>query len=228
MSGPRHSHLTGSQWTILYHSGERFSLGTTRMAKEQSLPMWSLLVPLWCITVALLVPLCGAALPLPRLNDIAPPFSAMSHTGKSVSLADFAGRKVILWFYPRAGTEGCTAEGRGFQNLLHAFDDQNVAVVGVSNDKVIDNARFADQNGFQFPLLSDKGNKLAIAYGAAQRRYDPHRRVAAVIDERGYLVKYYDPAGTSAFAERVLADLRPIIPDSDTEELGSRYTRTEL
>ena len=124
------------------------------------------------------------------------------------TLTDYNQSKVILWFYPRAGNRGCTAEGRGFQDNLAAFADLNVRVVGVSNDKVTANAKFAEQHAFEFPLLCDTDNTIAMAFGAAQRRYDPHRRVAALIDEDGVLVKYYDPAGTADFAERVLADVQ--------------------
>lgn len=144
----------------------------------------------------------------PKEGVPVPPFSALTHNNERVSLADLVGRKAILFFYPRAGSPRCSAEGRGFQKHLPAFEAANVRVVGISNDKVAANAKFAEQNGFTFPLLSDIGNKVAMAFGAAQRRYDPHRRVAALIDEEGVLIKWYDPAGTADFAERVLADVQ--------------------
>ena len=83
-----------------------------------------------------------------------------------------------------------------------------MAVVGVSNDKVLPNAKFAKANGFEFPLLCDTDNTVAMLYGAAQRRYDPHRRIAVLIDEQGIIAKIYDPASTGDFAGMVLADVK--------------------
>ena len=83
-----------------------------------------------------------------------------------------------------------------------------MAVVGVSNDKVLPNAKFAKANGFEYPLLCDTDNTVAMLYGAAQRRYDPHRRIAVLIDEQGIIAKIYDPASTGDFAGIVLADVK--------------------
>ena len=160
------------------------------------------------MAAALVIAAALLAYPKPKEGRPIPRFTAISHENERLSSSDYAGQKLLLWFYPRAGTSGCTAEGRGFQENLEAFKAANVRVVGISNDKVPKNALFAEQNGFQFPLLCDTDNTVAMAFGAAQRRYDPHRRVAALIDEDGVLVKYYDPAGTADFAERVLADVQ--------------------
>jgi len=83
-----------------------------------------------------------------------------------------------------------------------------VAVVGISNDKVLPNAKFAKENGFDYPLLCDTDNTVAMLYGAAQRRYDPHRRIAVLVDEDGTVAKIYDPASTGDFAARVLEDVK--------------------
>jgi len=73
---------------------------------------------------------------------------------------------------------------------------------------VLPNAKFAKANGFEYPLLCDSDNTVAMAYGAAMRRYDPHRRIAVLINEEGLIAKIYDPASTGDFAAIVLADVK--------------------
>lgn len=83
-----------------------------------------------------------------------------------------------------------------------------MAVLGVSNDKLLPNLKFAKMNGFEYPLLCDTDNTVAMLYGAAVRRYDPHRRIAVLVDEKGIIAKVYDPASTGDFAAIVLADVK--------------------
>lgn len=84
-----------------------------------------------------------------------------------------------------------------------------MAILGCSNDPIVANAKFASDNHFDFPLLSDTNLKVAVAYGAADdARASKARRIALLIDEHGRIVRVYDPAGTAKFPAQVLADLK--------------------
>ena len=97
----------------------------------------------------------------------APDFSLSDDQGKTRKLSEFAGKTLVLWFYPKADTPGCTIEGKGFRDLKAEFDAKNAEICGVSFDTVADNRRFREKCEFPYALLSDTDKKLAIACGAA-------------------------------------------------------------
>lgn len=143
-----------------------------------------------------------------RVGEPAPDFTLSDHRGHSFRLSEHRGRKVLIWFFPEAGTPGCTTEGRGFRDAAEYFNDANIDVVGVSFDTVEDNAAFADKERFAFPLLSDCDRATALAYGAcADRRARYADRVSFVIDERGRVERVYDQVDPRDHPARVLADL---------------------
>jgi len=96
----------------------------------------------------------------------APPFSLPDQDGNTVSLDDFKGRRVIVYFYPRDDTPGCTAEACQFNDNLGAFDRAGVPVVGISPDDAKSHRRFQEKYGLRFPLLSDLDHRAMEAYGA--------------------------------------------------------------
>ncbi len=141
-------------------------------------------------------------------GDDAPDFSAPAQDGKPLRLSSLRGKKVLLWFYPQAGTPGCTAEGCGLRDNYGYYEENNVAVVGVSFDPVEDNAAFAAKYGFPFALLSDTGRAIGLAYGAcdsSSARYA--ERVSYVIDEQGKIIRVYPQVDPRVHAAEVLADL---------------------
>ena len=85
----------------------------------------------------------------------APSFSVKDHNGNTVSLTDCAGKKIVLWFYPKADTPGCTIEGKGFRDDYEKFTEKNTAILGVSLDNETDNKAFAEKFNFPYPLLCD-------------------------------------------------------------------------
>ncbi|HSJ44041.1 MAG TPA: peroxiredoxin [Euzebyales bacterium] len=97
-------------------------------------------------------------------------FTLADQHGTPVSTDDFAGRHVILFFYPKAMTPGCTAEACDFRDRYNAFHDAGYAVVGISPDPPAANAEFAERDGLRFPLLSDPDHEVASRYGAGARR----------------------------------------------------------
>ncbi|AKS33291.1 thioredoxin-dependent thiol peroxidase [Mycolicibacterium goodii] len=106
--------------------------------------------------------------PTPRLQagDAAPAFSLPDADGNTVSLADYRGRKVIVYFYPAASTPGCTKQACDFRDNLAELNGAGIDVVGISPDKPEKLAKFRDKEGLTFPLLSDPDREVLTAWGA--------------------------------------------------------------
>ena len=122
-------------------------------------------------------------------GDPAPRFELSDQDGNTVSLADFAGRKVLVYFYPKADTPGCTTQACGLRDVLGDIGD--TAVLGISPDKPPKQKRFDEKYSLGFPLLSDEDHRVAEAYGAwgeksmYGRRYMGIIRSAFLVDEKG-------------------------------------------
>jgi thioredoxin-dependent peroxiredoxin len=129
----------------------------------------------------------------PRLEvgDKAPAFSLPDANGNTVSLADYKGRKVIVYFYPAASTPGCTKEACDFRDNLPELNDAGLAVVGISPDKPTKLAKFSDDQNLTFPLLSDPDRKVLTSWGAFGEKTMYGKTVQGVIrstfvvDEKG-------------------------------------------
>lgn len=118
-----------------------------------------------------------------RLNvgDTAPAFSLADATGNTVSLSDYAGQRVLVYFYPRANTPGCTKEACDFRDSLEELNGLNIAVVGISPDKPEALAKFRDDHDLNFSLLSDPDKSVMTAYGAFGEKKNYGKVVQGVI-----------------------------------------------
>ena len=118
-----------------------------------------------------------------RLNvgDTAPAFALADDAGNTVSLADYAGQRVLVYFYPRANTPGCTKEACDFRDSLEQLNDLNIAVVGISPDKPEALAKFRADHELNFPLLSDPDKSVMTAYGAFGEKKNYGKVVQGVI-----------------------------------------------
>jgi len=114
-------------------------------------------------------------------GDPAPPFTLPDTSGKQVSLKDFAGRDVILYFYPKDDTPGCTKEACGFRDAWSDLQDLGVVVLGVSGDDAASHAKFAAKYRLPFPLLSDPDHRVMTAYGAYGPKTMYGKKVVGVI-----------------------------------------------
>jgi thioredoxin-dependent peroxiredoxin len=104
---------------------------------------------------------------MPALNSPAPSFSLPTNTGDgTVSLQDYQGKWVVLYFYPKDFTSGCTLEARRFQQDMGEYSSRNTQIIGVSADSVDSHAKFCDSEGLKFPLLADEGGKVSKSYGS--------------------------------------------------------------
>ena len=120
----------------------------------------------------------------------APNFSVKDHNGNTVSLTDFSGKKIVLWFYPKADTPGCTIEGKGFRDDYEKFTEKNTVILGVSLDNETDNKAFAEKFNFPYPLLCDVNHEIALAYKAVKGSQDEYAsRISYVIDESGNILE---------------------------------------
>ena len=103
-------------------------------------------------------------------GDVAPEFSAAASGGGKVSLADFKGRNVVLYFYPKDDTPGCTKEACAFRDHFAGFRKKDAVVFGVSTDPVKSHDKFVQKFKLPFPLLADEDKKIVAAYGVGGRR----------------------------------------------------------
>jgi len=143
-----------------------------------------------------------------KTGDAFPPWSLQDQTGAVVTSQSLAGKPYLLWFYPKAQTPGCTAEGRGIRDRFDEFRSKGVEVVGVSFDKPDANAEFVKAEGFQFRLLSDTEHTLAKAVGAASSDSQlVASRVSYLVGPDGKVQKVYGEVTPATHAGQVLSDL---------------------
>ena len=145
-----------------------------------------------------------------KVGDKAPDFSGLDQHGKAISSADFTGKKIVLYFYPKDDTPGCTAEAcsfrDGYQDLLNA----GYAIVGVSPDSVKKHAKFVDKYSLPFPLIADEERKVIDAYGVWGRKkfmgreYDGVYRETFVIGTDGTIERILEKVDTKDSAGQIL------------------------
>lgn len=127
-------------------------------------------------------------------KDKAPDFSLLNQDGKKVSLSDFKGHKVLLFFYPKAGTSGWTTQAVSLKDAGKHLAQLNVDVVGISPDLPTAQKKFVEKNGLKFPLLSDADHKISKSYGVwgektmYGKKFEGIIRSSFLIDERGNMI----------------------------------------
>lgn len=143
----------------------------------------------------------------------APDFSAQTQDGQTISLPDLKGRPVILYFYPKDSTPGCTKEACGFRDHFTELQAKGVTLLGVSADSVKSHAKFATKYSLPFPLLADTDLKIAKAYGVWGEKkfigltFDGIHRMTFLIGKDGLIKKTWTKVKTATHATEVLAAL---------------------
>ena len=146
----------------------------------------------------------------------APAFSLEDQDGKTHRLKDYAGRHVVLYFYPKDDTPGCTVEACAFRDATRDFSKVKAVVLGVSVLDTRSKAKFAQKHGLDFPLLADVDHAVAEAYGAWQeksmygRKYMGVARITYLIGPDGKVLKRWDKVSPSTHADDVLAQIRAL------------------
>lgn len=145
-----------------------------------------------------------------KVGDPAPDFAALTQSGDTVSLANLKGRQVVLYFYPKDDTPGCTKEACGFRDGWKAFEQAGVVVLGVSTDPVKSHAKFAEKFKLPFPLLADEDKRIVTAYGVwgekvfMGRKYQGTHRVTFLIGRDGRIQKIWPAVKPEEHAREVL------------------------
>jgi thioredoxin-dependent peroxiredoxin len=148
---------------------------------------------------------------IPKEGTTAPVFELTDETGKIHKLGDYAGKKVVLYFYPKDDTPGCTTEACSFRDNYSAYVKAGVTILGVSPDSVKSHAKFKEKYDLPFPLLADEGHKVCEAYGVWGRKkmmgkeYDGVFRTTFIIDEQGKILKVFENVKPPEHSKEILA-----------------------
>ena len=144
-------------------------------------------------------------------GDKAPSFKLPTDSGEIATLADFKGRKLVIFFYPKADTPGCTTESIAFSKLRQAFAKADTAIIGVSPDPVKAQCAFRDKHGLKVPLIADEKYTMAEAYGVwgekslYGRKFMGVTRTTFLIDAAGRIAHVWPKVKVDGHAEEVLA-----------------------
>jgi peroxiredoxin Q/BCP len=148
-----------------------------------------------------------------KIDQKAPEFILPADNGKTLSLKDFAGKKIVLYFYPKDNTSGCTKEACSFQDNLKVIKKKGAVVLGVSADSLDSHMKFAKKYGLSFPLLSDEKKDMIKSYGVWKeksmygRKYFGIERTTVVIDEDGIVRQIFKKVKVDWHTDEVLAAL---------------------
>jgi thioredoxin-dependent peroxiredoxin len=159
--------------------------------------------------LALSASVARAVADMPEVGKPAPAFKLKNNEGKEVSLQDYKGKWVVLYFYPKDFTSGCTIQAKNFQRDRAAYDKANAVVLGVSVDSVESHQSFCAKEGLAFKLLSDTDAAVSTAYGSVMERNGNKlsARNTFIIDPQGKLVKVFPSVQVAKHSEEVLAAL---------------------
>lgn len=150
------------------------------------------------------------------IGDKAPAFSLPDQNGSVRSLAEWKGKWVLLYFYPKDNTPGCTIEACAFRNAYPAYKKSGVIVVGMSGDTTKSHEKFSGKYDLPFPIVSDEDRVVMKAYGAIGKKTMMGRtflgikRMSYLIDPNGKIAKVYDTVKPALHADEVLADIHAL------------------
>lgn len=150
-------------------------------------------------------------------GDAAPDFSLPASTAKTIALKDFRGKQaVVLYFYPKDDTPGCTVEACGFRDTSKDYEKAGAAILGVSMDNLTSHQKFSDKFSLSFPLLSDESQAVSKAYGVYKlkqmygKEYWGIERTTFLIDKQGKIAKIYPKVKVEDHHNQVLKDLKAL------------------
>lgn len=149
-------------------------------------------------------------------GDKAPDFTLPVAEGESVSLKDFKGQNIVLYFYPKDSTPGCTTEAQDFRDLKDEFEKQNTVILGVSRDDLKSHAKFTEKQDINFPLGSDEAGQVCEDYGVwveknmYGRKYMGIQRATFLIDQNGTIARIWPKVKVKGHAAEVLEAVKEL------------------
>ena len=147
-----------------------------------------------------------------KAGDNAPNFTAQDEQGNTISLGDYKGKKLVVFFYPKASTPGCTVEACNLNDNFERFQSLGYEILGVSADSAKRQSNFKTKYGFQYPLLADEDKSVIEAFGVwgpkkfMGREYDGIHRTTFIIDEKGVIENVITKVKTKDHTAQILAD----------------------
>lgn len=167
------------------------------------------LVTLGCVAALAIAPFALGAADAPAVGTVAPNFTLTSQTGARISLNDFRGKWVVLYFYPKDFTSGCTIEAHNFQRDIAQYRAKGAVIVGVSVDTADSHKQFCAKEGLDFKLLSDTSHKVSEMYGSLMHygTMTLAARHTFIINPQGVIVKEYLKVDPNTHSPEVLAVL---------------------
>jgi peroxiredoxin Q/BCP len=148
-----------------------------------------------------------------KIGQKAPDFKLVSGDGKTISLKDFAGKKIVLYFYPKDNTSGCTKEACSFEDNLKKIKGKGAVVIGISADSIDSHEKFAEKYGLSFPLLSDEKKEVLKSFGVWKeksmygKKYFGIERTTVIIDEKGIVRQIFNKVKVDGHTDEVLSVL---------------------
>ncbi|SEQ46605.1 peroxiredoxin Q/BCP [Hyunsoonleella jejuensis] len=145
-----------------------------------------------------------------KVGDKAPDFKALDEQGNTVQLSDYKGKKLVVFFYPKASTPGCTAEACDLNDNFDRFQSLGYEILGVSADSAKQQSNFKNKYGFKYPLLADEDKLVIEAFGVwgpkkfMGKEYDGIHRTTFIIDENGIIENVITKVKTKAHAAQIL------------------------
>lgn len=147
-------------------------------------------------------------------DSLAPDFKLQDQDGKLHSLSDYIGKWIVLYFYPKDDTPGCTKEACNFRDSFHELQKLGVQILGVSKDTVASHKKFADKYNLNFPILSDESHEIIDKYNAwgvkkfMGREFDGIKRMTYLISPKGTVKKVYEKVNPLTHASEIIEDLK--------------------
>jgi len=147
-------------------------------------------------------------------GEEAPDFTLQADDEREVSLSDYQEKRLVLYFYPKDGTPGCTREATEFRDLMKEFEKEDIVILGVSKDSVKSHQKFKQKHGLPFTLLSDPEGKVLDLYGVWKKKslygrtFMGTERTTFLIDEKGVITKVYRKVKAKGHAQICLLDLK--------------------
>jgi peroxiredoxin Q/BCP len=161
----------------------------------------------------------------PAVGQPAPAFKLQDQAGKWQSLADYKGKWVALYFYPKDDTPGCTTQACGFRDNIFAFNKEGAVILGISVDDVSSHKEFAEKHSLPFTILADSDKAVTRSYGVLKTYMgvmEMARRDTFIIDPQGRIAKHYESVDPEGHSQLVLADIKALKAAAAAGSKGGR------